>query len=138
MPAGNYTVPYPTGRKSVGVHTVMVTAKGDKYTGSQTAQFTIRPNATSIRKLLPSARAFRIQWSKKTTQTSGYHVQYALDQNFATGRSNKIIKSANTTSVKISGLQRKTTYYVRVRTFKFVDGERCFSAWSAAKPVVTK
>ena len=138
VPAGNYTVSYPTGRKSVGVHTVMVTAKGDKYTGSQTAQFTIRPNATSIRKLLPSARAFRIQWSKKTTETSGYHVQYALDQNFATGRSNKIIKSANTTSVKISGLQRKTTYYVRVRTFKFVDGERCFSAWSAAKPVVTK
>lgn len=138
VPAGNYTISYPTGRKSVGTHTVLVTAKGDKYTGSQSAQFTIRPNATSIRKLLPSARAFRVQWSKKTTQTAGYHVQYALDQSFATGRSNKIIKNSQATSVKISGLQRKTTYYVRVRTFQVVDGERCYSAWSAAEPVVTR
>ena len=51
---------------------------------------------------------------------------------------NKIIKSNKTTSVKISGLKRKTAYYVRVRTFKVVDGVRCYSAWSAVKTVVTK
>ena len=136
--SSNYTISYPSGRKSVGTHTVKVTAKGDSYTGSQTASFTIRPKTTTIRSLTPAAASFRVQWSKKTTQTAGYHVQYALDQNFATGRSNKIIKSNKTTSVKISGLKRKTTYYVRVRTFKVVDGERCYSAWSAVKTVVTK
>lgn len=136
--SSNYTIAYPTGRKRVGTHTVRVAAKGDSYTGSQTAEFTIRPNATVIRKLTPSAASFRVQWTKKTAQTAGYHVQYALDQSFATGRSNKIIKSNKTTSVRISGLRRKTAYYVRVRTFQVVDGERCYSAWSAAKPVVAR
>lgn len=136
--SSNYTISYPSGRKSVGTHTVKVTAKGDSYTGSQTASFTIRPKTTTIRSLTPAAASFRVQWTKKTTQTSGYHVQYSADPSLAAGRVNKIIKSNQTTSVKLSGLKQKTAYYVRVRTYKVVDGVRCYSAWSAVKTVVTK
>ena len=46
--------------------------------------------------------------------------------------------SYKTTSVTLKSLKAKKTYYVRVRTYKTVDGKKYYSDWSSKKSKKTK
>ena len=48
------------------------------------------------------------------------------------------VNSAKTTSKKITELKGGKKYYVQIRTYKIVDGEKIYSDWSKAKAVKTK
>jgi hypothetical protein len=50
----------------------------------------------------------------------------------------KSISKNTTISKKITGLKAKKTYYVRIRTYKKVDGKTYYSSWSKASKVKTK
>ncbi|MDD6603832.1 MAG: leucine-rich repeat protein, partial [Eubacteriales bacterium] len=72
----DYTVSYPSGRKNVGKYAVKITFKG-KYSGTKTLYFTIKPKSTSISSLKAGSKKFTVKWYKRTTQTTGYQVQYS-------------------------------------------------------------
>ena len=137
-----YTVSYPSGRKNVGKYTVTVTFKGN-YSGKKTATFTIRPVRTSILSTTAKSKGFTVKWSKKTTQTSGYQIQYSTKNSFPESVTKTVtVRDNKTTSKSITGLKANTKYYVRVRTYKDVtiDGKqtKIVSEWSGAKTVRTK
>ena len=134
--SSNYTVTYPSGRKNVGKYKVTVTFKGN-YTGTKYIYFTINPAKSSVKSLTPSTKAITVTVAKKTAQVTGYEVQYSKSSKFTSAKTKTITKNT-TTSTKISSLSAKTTYYVRVRTYKTVDGKKYYSAWSAAKKTKTK
>lgn len=46
--------------------------------------------------------------------------------------------SASKTSLKVKKLKTRKKYYVQIRTYKTVDGKKCYSTWSSAKKVKTK
>ena len=48
------------------------------------------------------------------------------------------IKKNKTTSKQIKGLKKGKKYYVRIRSFKTVNGKKFYSAWSAKKTVTIK
>ena len=48
------------------------------------------------------------------------------------------IKKNKTTSTTIKKLKAKKTYYVRIRTYKTVQGKKYSSTWSKVKSVKTK
>ena len=48
------------------------------------------------------------------------------------------VTSNKTTSKKIKSLKAKKKYYVRVRTYKTVNGTKYYSGWSTKKYVTTK
>ena len=50
----------------------------------------------------------------------------------------KTIESNTTVTITIKGLKAKTTYYVRIRTYKIVNSKKYYSAWSSVKSVKTK
>lgn len=50
----------------------------------------------------------------------------------------KSLLKSTTTKATIKSLKAKKTYYVRVRTYKNVDGKKYYSAWSSAKSKKTK
>ena len=50
----------------------------------------------------------------------------------------KTVTKTKTLSKKVTGLKAKKKYYVRVRTYKLVNGTRYYSAWTKARPVRTK
>ncbi len=132
-----YKVKLAKGRTNVGKYSVKVTLAGKKYTGSKTLTFTIAPRRTSISKVSGVSKGFTVKWSKRTTQTTGYQVQYATNKSFhkaklATVKSNKI------TSATVKKLSADKKYYVRIRTYKTVDGKKYNSDWSTAKTVNTK
>ncbi|MGN0522144.1 MAG: fibronectin type III domain-containing protein, partial [Eubacterium sp.] len=76
-------------------------------------------------------------WKKLTTQTTGYQIQYSTSSKFTKAKTVTVSKNS-TTSKTISKLKANKKYYVRVRTYKTVDGKKIYSAWSKAKSVTTK
>ncbi|MDO5547597.1 MAG: fibronectin type III domain-containing protein [Eubacteriales bacterium] len=133
-----YTVAYSNNKK-VGKATVILTAKSGSvnFAGKISKTFTINPPATSLRTVSSGTKSFTVKWSKKTTQTTGYQIQYSTKSSFA-GAKTKTIAKTKTTSTKVSKLTAKKKYYVRIRTYKTVGGKKYYSSWSKAKNVVTK
>ena len=66
-------------------------------------------------------------------------MQYSTSKKF-TSKTTKTatVKSAKTSSKTVSGLKKSKKYYVRVRTYKTVDGKKYYSGWSTVKAVKTK
>lgn len=138
----DYTVAYQAGRKNIGRYNVTVTLKGN-YSGRRVATFNINPKGTTANKPKASKKAFTAKWKKLTTKmpkatVTGYQVQYSTNKTFKTGAKTVTVKGAKKTSRKISSLKKKTTYYVRVRTYMSVGGRYYYSTWSAVKSVKTK
>ena len=66
---------------------------------------------------------------------SGYEIQLATDKKFKKNKKTVTIKKQKTTVKK---LKAKKKYYVRVRTYKIVNGKKVYSSWSKIKSVKTK
>ena len=47
-------------------------------------------------------------------------------------------KKQKTTKNKVKKLKAKKKYYVRIRTYKTVNGKKVYSSWSKVKSVKTK
>ncbi len=134
--SGNYTVTYPSGRKNVGTYTVTINFKGN-YSGTVKRTFTIKPKATGISRLTAGRKKFSVKWNKITAQTTGYQIQYSTSSRFKGAKTITITKNS-TSSKTVSKLKGKKKYYVRVRTYKTVNGKKIYSSWSKAKSVTTK
>ncbi|MGN0523065.1 MAG: leucine-rich repeat protein [Eubacterium sp.] len=132
----DYTVSYSSGRKYVGKYAVKITFKGN-YSGTKTLYFYIKPKGTSISSLTSGSKQFTVKWNKQATQTTGYQVQYSTSSSFSNAKTVAITKNS-TTSKSVSGLSAKKKYYVRVRTYKVVNGTKYYSGWSKYKAVTTK
>ena len=132
----DYTVSYASGRKNVGQYAVKITFKG-KYSGTKTLYFTINPKGTSISKVTAGSKKFTVKWKKQSTQTTGYQIQYSTSSKFSNAKTVTVSKN-KTTSKTVSKLKAKKKYYVRVRTYKTVNGKKIYSSWSKAKAVTTK
>ena len=136
----DYTVKYSKGCKNVGQYTVTITFKGN-YSGKKTLTFKIVPKGTSISKLTAGKKQFTVKWSKQTTQTSGYEIQYSTSSKMK-NKKTVTVKKNSTTSKIIKNLKSKKKYYVRIRTFKTVkiNGKnvKFYSSWSKIKSVKTK
>lgn len=75
--------------------------------------------------------------TEKATQTTGYQLQYSTSSKFK-GVKTVTVSKNKTTSKKISKLKAKKKYYVRIRTYKTVDGKKYYSAWSSVKSIKCK
>ena len=119
----DYKVTYSNNKK-IGKATIKVTGIGD-YKGSFTKTFKIVPKGTTISKVAKkTTNSFKLKWNKQTTQTKGYQIQYSTNKNFTSGNKKVTITNNKTTSKKITGLKENKNYYVRIRTYKTVNGTK--------------
>lgn len=125
--SSNYTVTYASGRKNVGTYKVTVKFKGN-YSGTKTLTFKINPVKTTV-KATAAKKSLKLTIGKKSTQATGYEVQHSTSKSF-TSYKTKTLTSYKTTSTTLSGLKAKTTYYIRVRTYKTINGVKMYSGWS--------
>ncbi len=132
----DYTVSYASGRKAVGTYKVVIKMRGN-FTGSKTLTFKIVPKAASINKLTAKSKAILVKLNRVTTQSTGYEIQYSTSSKFTSAKT-VTVTSYKTSSKTVSGLKKGKKYYVRVRTYKTVDGKKYYSSWSAYKSVKTK
>lgn len=76
-----------------------------------------------------------ISW-KKDTSATGYQVVYASNKNFTKGKVTKTISNKATTSSTVK--VKKGTYYAKVRSYKTVNGEKVYGAYSKVVKVTVK
>ena len=69
---------------------------------------------------------------------TGYQIQIAANSKFTKNRKAYKVSGYSRTSKKITGLKAKKTYYVRIRTYKNLNGRTYWSKWSEAKKVKNK
>ncbi|MBQ3431373.1 MAG: fibronectin type III domain-containing protein, partial [Clostridia bacterium] len=110
------------------------TPEGNKFSPWSAVASPTLPAATTV-KLTTAKKTFSAQWSKKAV--TGYQLQYSTKASFA-GAKPYTIKNAKTYKYTFKNLKAKTTYYVRIRTYKTIAGVNYFSAWSATAKVKTK
>jgi len=132
----DYTVSFASGRKNVGTYKVTVKMIG-KYSGTQTLTFKINPPKTTVSKLTAGKKSITVAITKKSTQVTGYQVQYSTSKTFSKATT-KTISSYKTTKYSLKKLSAKKVYYVRVRTYKTVGKTKYYSGWSTYRYVKTK
>ncbi|MBQ2758767.1 MAG: fibronectin type III domain-containing protein, partial [Clostridia bacterium] len=132
----HYTVTYASGRKLVGTYKVTVKMIGN-YTGTKTLTFKINPPKTTVASLKAGTKSITVNLTKKTTQVTGYQIQYSTNKDFTNAKT-KTLTSSSTVKTTLTGLTAGKTYYVRVRTYKTVNNVKYYSGWSQYKYVKTK
>ena len=96
-----------------------------------------KPKSASIKKVKAAKKAISVIW-KKVSGVKGYQVQVATDKKFKKNKKTVNIKKQKTTKTTVKKLKAKKKYYVRVRTYKIVNGKKVYSSWSKVKSVKTK
>ncbi|MBQ8980604.1 MAG: fibronectin type III domain-containing protein, partial [Eubacterium sp.] len=77
-------------------------------------------------------------WKKKTTNVNGYQVQCATNKKFTKNKKSVNITKNATTKTTIKKLKGGKKYYIRIRTYKKINGKKYYGPWSKAKTVTTK
>ena len=118
---------------------MVVRPKGD-YAGTMTKTFRIVPKGTRISgKVTPKSKSFTVRWKKQTKQTTGYQVQYSTSRKFTKKTTvTKTVRKNTAAKLTVRKLKAKKKYYVRVRTYKEIRGEKYCSGWSKSFGVTTR
>lgn len=142
----DYTVKYSNNVKT-GAGKITIIGKG-KYKGKRTVKFGVLPKATSITKVKPLKKGFKVSW-KKAKQANGYVVwmKYSGEKYWRYVASTK---GASKTSCTVKNLRAGKKCYVKVAPVKWVKekmpsgdvidvfyGENELN-WSKTKTVKTK
>ena len=98
-----------------------------------------------IKKPAAKKNAVTVKWTKlnkkqlKKSKATKYEVWVSTSKSFPAGATTKeVFKSKGKSSAKISGLKKKTKYFVKVRAIKYVGGVKHVGKWSSVKSVKTK
>ena len=138
-PAGTETPADTTAGDGTSVSDGTNTGTADTGTTDTTTTGTTvtKPSKTSITKVVAKKKALKVAWGKQ--DCDGYQLQYSTSVSFSKSKTKtKTVLGASKGSATIKSLKGKKTYYVRIRTFKTVNGVKICSAWSAAGKVKTK
>ena len=123
----DYRVTYAN-NKAIGKATV--TVKGiNKYTGSVKKAFRIVPKKVTGLKLTAGKGKLSVKWTK-VSGVDGYELRYGLKKSFSDAKK-QTAKKAATVKATIKSLKAGKTYYVRIRSYRTVNGVKYVSAWSA-------
>lgn len=115
---------------SEGIQTIDEIIKNIEDGGVRTNYKLIAPVITSA--VSTDIGEIAIKWDKKEG-VSGYELQYSKSATFASGVTKKTF-SETETSAKYKGLS-SGIFYLRLRTFKTMDGQTRYSEWSATRKV---
>ena len=131
--SGNVT-PLKAGKTTITI----LASENENYTAaSADIKITVIPKKVTLKKPKSvSSKTANVTWKKDKT-VSGYEIQYSLKKNFS---SKKLvtIKNANTASAKIKKLQKKKTYYIRIRSFVQTSSGTIRSNFSKVQTVKIK
>lgn len=127
-----YTVSY-SGNIKPGQASVKITFNG-LYEGTITENFIIKPAKVKVSKAISQKGGkIKISW-KKAKGVSGYEICYAKNKTFKKGKKVVTVKSS-AKSRTIKKLSKNQTYYIKIRAYKKINGNKVYGAWSNKKSV---
>ena len=73
-----------------------------------------------------------------TSEITGYQLKLATDSAFTKNKKTVTVKGFDKASKKVTKLKGGKKYYVKIRTYKTVDGKKYYSDWSETRTKKTK
>lgn len=108
--------------------------KYSKYSATKSVTVkAVKVNAVTGVKVTPAKAKLSVSF-KAASGAKGYEVQYSTKKSMASAKT----VASTKTKVSISKLKAKTNYYVRVRSYRVVDGKKYYSKWTSVTKVTTK
>jgi len=141
IPAKYYTITNFKRQKNIGRYTYTIKFKQTcpEYKGTAKVKFEIKPPKTSLKKLTAGKRTITVYWTNRpASQVSGYEVMLSRNKNFNGATHTYGINKKYLGFCECDSLKSKKTYYVRIRCYKYVNGVKLYSDWSAAKTIKTQ
>ena len=136
-------IPKISKRESSGVsdtkESISISADSSKNGGEQTADNIVSAEKSAKAVIFKSVKNKKnkkiiLQW-KKITNVSGYQIQYAENQKFKKAKSKWAKKKSSTYQIK---MQKKRTYYIRIRAYKISGKAKIYGKWSNVKKIKVK
>lgn len=110
--------------------TVDSTTAARETTTAESETATTKKLAKAVIKSLKNIKTGKLKINlKKITGANGYQIRYCDNKKFR-GYISKIITKRKVT---IKKLKKKTTYYVKARAYKKVNGKKVYGTWSKIK-----
>ncbi len=94
-----------------------------------------KPGKTKISKLSISSGKITVKW--ETVNCDGYQLVYATNKSFSSMKE-VFIKKQSAESYVIGKTVKGKTYYVKIRAYKIIDGEKVYGYYSDVKTVKAK
>jgi hypothetical protein len=136
VPASGFTLSYKNNTK-VGIATIVVKGTGEYKGLSGEASFKITLKTTSFKTCSSKAAgSISTSWTPDT-QADGYHVWFSTNQSFSKPIKETLV-GGKKGSLEKTGLTSGKKYYVRIRSYKEVNGQEWVSTWSSVREVMTK
>lgn len=98
---------------------------------------TEKPANIKVNKALAKKKALVVYWNK-IANASGYQIQVATDKKFKKNKKTVTVAKQNASKKTVKNLKAKKKYFVRVRSYKIVDGKKSYGKWSKIKSIKTK
>ena len=131
----DYTVTYKS-NKNPGKASITIKAKsGSKYyTGSKTIYFKIIPKKVTQKTPTTKNRSITVKWTKQTG-VSGYEVFF---KDPTTGQWKYFVVSSSYSALKVTDFIKGKKYTFKVRSYKVIDGQKYYGAFSTTKTITCK
>lgn len=97
----------------------------------------IPPARANIKKLQSKKKTVVVLWNT-ISDARGYQVQLSTDKKFKKNKKNYSIGNQKANKKTVKKLKAKKKYFVRVRAYKVVDGEKIYGKWSKIRNIKTK
>ena len=116
----------------------------NEYAGKKVRSFKVIPKKTSIKKVTsPAKKKIKVRWYKRAEKMSkshitGYQVKIARNKKFTKEVKSFKVKGYKKTSKIIRVKKSHKRYYVKVRTYRVVNGTKYWSKWSKTKSKTSK
>ncbi len=94
-----------------------------------------KPAAVKVTKTAPGRKRATLYW-KKQSQINGYQIRYSVKKNMQKASVKNV--SSKKTSFVIKKLKTKKIYYVQIRSYKQVKGQKIYGAWSTKSKIKVK
>ena len=92
----------------------------------------VKGTLSSVKKA--SSKSVKCTW-KKQSGVKGYHIKVATNSGFTKNVRNVYVTSGTSSSKTVTNLIKGKKYYVKVRAYKTVNGNRVYGLYSASKTV---
>ena len=95
------------------------------------------PNLTGLR-ATKSGHKIKATWKKVGGSASGYQIYWAKDKNFKKVVSKTTVSGQKKTSYTGKNFTKGKRYYVKVRAYKTVNGNKIYGSWSNVRNIKAK
>ena len=113
--------------------TIRAAASANCLAASKTVVMVVRPEAPVLVSAEKAGTGKARLVITSPSSPDGYQIQFAVGPVFQTAGNLRIIGAAERRTYTFSGLKSGVSWIFRVRSYKEIDGQRCFSSWSSIK-----